>query len=467
MKKILFIIFTLMLSLNIKAQTPLTEAVDFVATDIHGEEIHLFDILDRGQYVLIDFFFYSCQPCQTVCPKIVEAYHALGCNQHDVYFMEISFMDSDALCQAWVEQFGVEYPTISAYGGGAQIDIDYGLSAYPTVILIAPNREIVLQNISPIIDSQTIIDALAPFGIEEHSCDEVPEETDPSVEITLGEVTTTTIEATFTPNEDCAGYHLLSDTQENMDMWAGMMGVSLEELVVMWGLEKSSEYTHTWTDFAPDTEYTIYALPKDADGNAGELVTAKVTTEAMGGDGVSIIGLEVIVVNDSTVTTTATPNEETASYHYGLMETAYFEEIGEEAAVQYFREDPYIYYGVDEWTWTPLYADTEFVAIATGQNAAGEWGETTVVHFKTPGGEGCGELIMSDIKVYPNPASSYVNITSGMSGETEIDIFDMTGRCVKSILVNDLRSVNVCIEDLDKGIYVMNINGNVRKIVVE
>lgn len=39
------------------SQTPLTEAVDFTATAIDGVEYNLFDILDGGQYVCIDFFY--------------------------------------------------------------------------------------------------------------------------------------------------------------------------------------------------------------------------------------------------------------------------------------------------------------------------------------------------------------------------------------------------------------------------
>ncbi len=39
------------------SQTTLTEAVDFTGTDIYGEEFNLFEILDGGQYVCIDFFF--------------------------------------------------------------------------------------------------------------------------------------------------------------------------------------------------------------------------------------------------------------------------------------------------------------------------------------------------------------------------------------------------------------------------
>ena len=107
------------------------------------------------------------------------------------------------------------------------------------------------------------------------------------------------------------------------------------------------------------------------------------------------------------------------------------------------------------------------MAIATGQNANGEWGETTIVYFKTPGGVGCAELMINNLKIYPNPATSYINITSDREEESEIKIFDMTGRCVKNIIVNDLRNVTVNIDDLEKGIYVINIKGNNRKLVVE
>jgi hypothetical protein len=41
------------------SQTPLTEAVDFTATDVQGVEHNLFEILEGGQYVCIDFFFVS------------------------------------------------------------------------------------------------------------------------------------------------------------------------------------------------------------------------------------------------------------------------------------------------------------------------------------------------------------------------------------------------------------------------
>ena len=50
MKKIISLLFAIVLSLNVKAQATLTEAVDFTAVDCYGQDtIHLFEILDRGQ----------------------------------------------------------------------------------------------------------------------------------------------------------------------------------------------------------------------------------------------------------------------------------------------------------------------------------------------------------------------------------------------------------------------------------
>ena len=57
MKKMNFLIASLFITLFGFSQTDLTTAVDFTENDLYGNEIHLFEILDAGQYVLIDFFY--------------------------------------------------------------------------------------------------------------------------------------------------------------------------------------------------------------------------------------------------------------------------------------------------------------------------------------------------------------------------------------------------------------------------
>ncbi len=54
-----------------------------------------------------------------------------------------------------------------------------------------------------------------------------------------------------------------------------------------------------------------------------------------------------------------------------------------------------------------------------------------------------------------------------MTGEVEVNIYDVAGRCVKKTLVNDLNGATINIEDLCKGVYLININGVVEKLIIE
>lgn len=152
------------------------EALDFLATDLQGNEIHLYEILDRGQYVFLDFFHYACGPCRDIIPFIEESYYYYGCNKKDVFYMEITPYDDDDRCQLWCEEFAVEYPTISKDRGGSVINSEYRIPAHPFVILVAPDHSIVLQTwgnsfgYEGINSLQSIVNAFEPFGIEHHQC---------------------------------------------------------------------------------------------------------------------------------------------------------------------------------------------------------------------------------------------------------------------------------------------------------
>lgn len=280
MKKLFTLILALAFGFGLKAQCPLTQAVDFTATDVHGTEVHLFDILDGGQAVLIDFFFTTCGPCQQATPKIVESYYAMGCNMHDVFYMEIATGDSDAACLNWVNTYGVEYPTISGQAGGTGICSQYGIGQYPTVILIMPDHQIVIQDLWPINNAQTVITQLEAHGLQQHDCN--APSYDPQVSITVDQVLETEVTATFTPNEDCVAYGYMMATEAEIQEWMGIAGLDLPEYLWTYGIPGSGEMSNTFTDLTPDTEYVIYAVPVDIDGNLGEVVQVPVTTTPSG-----------------------------------------------------------------------------------------------------------------------------------------------------------------------------------------
>ena len=278
MKKLLTLILALAFGFGLKAQCPLTQAIDFTATDVHGTQIHLFDILDGGQYVLIDFFFTTCGPCQQATPKVVESYYAMGCNMHDVFYMEITCnqTDTDEVCQTWCQTYGVEYPTISGPAGGVNICNQYQIGAYPTLIVIAPNRQIVIQDLWPINNAQTVINALEGLGLQQHDCN--TPSYNPQVSITIDQVLETEVTATFTPNADCASYGYMLATEAEIQEWMGIAGLDLPEYLWTYGMPGSEVISNTFGDLIPNTEYNIYAVPADIDGNLGEVVIEPVTT---------------------------------------------------------------------------------------------------------------------------------------------------------------------------------------------
>ena len=276
MKKALTLILALALGLGLKAQCTLTTAVDFTATDVHGNEIHLFDILDGGQYVLLDFFYTTCSACTQTTPYVAQSYQAFGCNQHDVFYIEIDDGDSDMDCLGWVNTYGIEYPTISGMAGGTSICNTYGISYFPTVILIAPDRSIVINDLWPITNAQSVISALEQHGIEQHVCG--GQTLDPGVTISVDQVNYTEVTATFTPNAYCTSYAYTLATEAEIQEWMNIAGLDLPEYVWTYGIPGEGTLSNTFTDLTPDTEYVIYAVPADANGNLGEVATETVVT---------------------------------------------------------------------------------------------------------------------------------------------------------------------------------------------
>lgn len=155
MKKIYFLSILFFLSVTfIKAQTTLTTAVDFTVTDTHGNPHNLFSILNSGKYVCIDFFFTTCVPCQQASPHFKSAFTNFGCNTQDMYFISIDNGDNNALVDGYETNFlggNSGFPAVSGtQGGGNAVVTSYGIGAFPTFILIAPNKSIVEQDMWPI-----------------------------------------------------------------------------------------------------------------------------------------------------------------------------------------------------------------------------------------------------------------------------------------------------------------------------
>jgi thiol-disulfide isomerase/thioredoxin len=169
MKKLLTTLLLSFTLISLNAQTSLTTAVDFTVTDVHGETHNLFSLLNEGKYVIVDFFFTTCGPCISSVPTLNQAYTDYGCNTGEVFFISIDDGDSDAEVLQYENSYGGLLPSVSGNeGGGNAVNSAYGISAYPTVILIAPDHTILEQDIFPV---SNITTALPNAGLNMAVCD--------------------------------------------------------------------------------------------------------------------------------------------------------------------------------------------------------------------------------------------------------------------------------------------------------
>jgi len=150
---------------QVKINTP----VNFTVTDTHGNQHTLFDYLDDGKYVLIDFFFTTCGSCIASMPSLNEAYERYGCNQGDIVFIALDRGNTNAQVVAYKNAYGGYYPSASGIDGHADDAVTaYGVTAFPTVTLIAPNHTFISKDIYPVtktnLDKAIHTDAGLPFN---------------------------------------------------------------------------------------------------------------------------------------------------------------------------------------------------------------------------------------------------------------------------------------------------------------
>jgi len=277
---------------------------------------------------------------------------------------------------------------------------------------------------------------------------------DPSISITLGTVTPTTVQATFTPNTECISYYILIGKADEMAQYVTMMGQPIEALIESWGLHFYADSTYTWNELIPNTEYTIYALPKDGSGTNYTMQTLVCTTAQLGGTGLSTLTINVSEITATQARVLVTPNAETSVFHDGIITVDYYNEIGADSALTVFKTNPYPLYATDNWVWLDLAPNTNYYAIAVGQNSNNEWGTAMIVPFSTLTGagvssSGCPE---SSISVFPNPNDGNFVIEQTSDDAEELEIYDMNGRIVFSQRISQANP-RINATSLEKGCY--------------
>jgi thiol-disulfide isomerase/thioredoxin len=151
MKHLYMLFAVLTISSTALAQLPSGSiAPDFTATDIDGVEHNLYNLLDEGYQVILDFSATWCGPCwgyheDGILEDLYEMYGPDGTNEIRVFYLESDDNTTDADLNGtgantqgdWVT--GTTYPIID---NAANIFNSYSNTYYPTIYTVCPNRNL-------------------------------------------------------------------------------------------------------------------------------------------------------------------------------------------------------------------------------------------------------------------------------------------------------------------------------------
>lgn len=134
-------------------------APDFTVTDINGNTHHLYEYLDEGKVVILDFSRTWCDPCWTyvttgALEEVYEEFGPDGTDEIMVLFIEgdatTNEDDLNGLTPAsdgnWVE--AINYPIIDGSDGVATESL-YEVVNWPTIYTVYPNRVVVQSKTVP------------------------------------------------------------------------------------------------------------------------------------------------------------------------------------------------------------------------------------------------------------------------------------------------------------------------------
>lgn len=156
------------LNAQIQGYTVGQTVADFTVTDINGTTHTLSTYTNAGKWVILDFFFVDCPPCQATTPIFNELHEKYGCNSSNLICISVNTGQDD---DAYVAQFEATYggsfshaPAISGDGGSGAVNTAFNPAAYPTYCLIGADMKLKNADIWPLTDVATFETACTNAG---------------------------------------------------------------------------------------------------------------------------------------------------------------------------------------------------------------------------------------------------------------------------------------------------------------
>ncbi len=316
---------------------------------------------------------------------------------------------------AYDENLGVLYPSISGtQGGGAAIASAYGIPAFPTHIIIAPDHTIIEQDIWPVSSPNDFIVPLENAGCEAHECGSSTMSADFEADMT----------------DPCAGNSVTYTNSSSGDI-----------TTYSWVFEGGNPATS-------DLENPVVSY--ETPGNYDVTLTVSNDTEQD-----ENIMEEYISVLDLTASFEVDEDDicDTESVEFTSSVTCSEElqwtfEGGEPATSN--EANPTVTYntaGTYSVTLTAINGDNEVEVIEESY---------ITVHNCT----GIGSLALDKMRISPNPGDGNFQVDLPKAGDFEVQVYDIAGHIVYTTTLTS-ESNNLNISNLTDGVYVISLNNGI------
>ena len=136
--------------LTARGSGPLSEgpAPPFTLSLLEGGELSLGSL--RGQMVVVNFWASWCPPCRDEAPVLARVWQAY--RDKGVAFVGIAYRDTAVKAQAFLDEFGITYPSgLDTYSGIARA---YRIQGVPETFFITRDGHIAGVHIGPITEAK-------------------------------------------------------------------------------------------------------------------------------------------------------------------------------------------------------------------------------------------------------------------------------------------------------------------------